>query len=212
MNNKDKIKAIKFNLFDMAICDVVRAIRGGSLVGAFILSLCIIDYLAGIYRKADEGYYKKIVSTYFKKLNPKYDPNYLYAVRCSLVHLYGKSDTLEDANIRFNLQHKNPENHLRIAPCSDGKNIYWLNLSNFVFDIIKVAYIFFEKLENKKEAELAPFIPRAEKIILIRNILNNKIVSKPNFSSIDPIFAVLDSQNIDWGILENDIYKLCLSK
>lgn len=212
MNNKDTIKAIKFNLFDMAIADVIRAIRGGSLVGAFILSLCIIDYLAGIYRNADRGYYKKIVSTYFKKLNPKYDPNYLYAIRCSLVHIYGKSDGLDDANIRFNLQHKNPENHLKIDPCSDGKNIYWLNLSNFVFDIIKAAYTFFEKLENKKEAELGPFILRAEKIILIRNILNNEIVSKPNFSSIDPIFAVLDSQNIDWGILENDIYKLCLSK
>lgn len=65
MTNKETIKRIKFNLFDMAVGDIIRAIRGGSLVGAFILCFCLIDYLARIYRKNTSGYYKKIISKYF---------------------------------------------------------------------------------------------------------------------------------------------------
>lgn len=61
MNNKETIIKIKLNLFDMAVGDIIRAIRGGLLVGAFILSFCLIDNLAGIYRKNISGYYKKLV-------------------------------------------------------------------------------------------------------------------------------------------------------
>ena len=206
MTNKEKIKKIKLNLFDMAIGDIIRAIRGGSLIGAFILSFCLIDYLAGIFYKAQKRYYKVIIREYFEN----YDVDYMYAIRCSLVHIYGRADAL--GNDSFFFQHKNPENHKRISFTTNGNRVYLLNLSNFVFDTIKASYNFFNDLENKSESELQEYIVRAEKIILIRNIKTGEIISKSNFSSLDSIFVSLDQKKVNWEILKNEIDKLCFSK
>jgi hypothetical protein len=35
----------KFDFFDTAIADILRAIDGRALMGAFILSFCCIDYM-----------------------------------------------------------------------------------------------------------------------------------------------------------------------
>ena len=196
MNNKETIRRIKLNLFDMAVGDIIRAIRGGSLVGAFILSFCLVDYLAGIYRKNTAGYYKKIVHRYLKK----YKTGYVWAIRCSLIHVYGTGDAMKEEKLDgFQLQHKNPENHLRVDDI-DGKKIYWLNLSNFVYDVIKATFEFFHEIENKPACMITAFIERAKKIILIRNLLTKEIYSKPNFSSIDILIyknLLVDHQSIN---------------
>lgn len=194
----------------MAIADVIRAIRGGSLVGAFILSFCIIDYLAGILEKSDNTNYKKIIDDYFDD----YNSEYMYAIRCSLVHVYGKADAMHIAGLnRFNFEHKRPEIHKQIDNI-DGVIVYWLNLSNFVFDVVKASYNFFtENLENKSESELEEYVERANNIIRIFDPVTGETTSiKTNFGSIDPIFSSLDSDNVNWDFLENEIYKLCLSK
>lgn len=195
----------------MAIGDIIRAIRGSSLVGAFILSFCLIDYLAGIYKEANKINYKEIVRKYLKN----YKEDYLYAIRCSLVHIYGIGDAMEDVNLdSFQFQHKNPENHRKITNVN-GKITYWLNLSNFVSDIIKASYKFFADLEKKTEKELEEYIKRADKVIKIWDPSTGKIYSKPNFGSIDFLFSILDSKEVeemDWRLLENNIYKLCLEK
>ena len=119
MTNKETISRIKLNLFDMAIGDIIRAIKGGSLVGSFILSFCLIDYLAGIYRKNTSGYFKKIISKYFEN----YVPGYVWAIRCSLIHTYGIGEAMKEEKLDgFQLQHKNPENHKRIDS-QEGKMI-----------------------------------------------------------------------------------------
>ncbi len=71
----DKLKFISFlwhSLHDMAFMDIQRASDGKSKMGAFILSSCFIDCLAGFRygKETNSNDYKNFVKTY---LNGKYD-------------------------------------------------------------------------------------------------------------------------------------------
>ena len=111
----------------------------------------------------------------------------------------------------FQLQHKNPENNRRIVT-ENGEKIYWLNLSNFVYDLIKAFYEFFSYIETKPECIINKLVERANRLIIVRNLLTGEIYNKPSFTLVDPIFSPLDLENIEWNLLEDSIYRLCLEK
>jgi len=206
MKNLEEIKLAKMKIFNYVVGDILKSIKGGALMGAFIQCFCLIDYLSNIARLAgndsNAGNYKNFVRTYF----PGYDPEKLYAIRCGLIHTYGQSERMKEAELDgYAFQHKNPENHRKYE-----NNIYWLNLSNFVFDVIKATFEFFKELEQKREDELYEYKERAKNIVSVFD--PSRILVSPNYGHIDPILSCMDSENIDWKILENEIYKLCLEK
>jgi|SRR3989304_7857347 len=207
MTDLEQINIAKMKIFTYVIGDILKSISGGALMGAFIQSFCLIDYLSAIARLTNNDAigdnYEKFVECYFKD----YDQKKLYAIRCGLVHTYGQSRSMESADLDgYTFQHKNPANHRKY-----DKRIYWLNLSNFIFDVIIATHNLFSGFEQKaNKGEKIPEIERANKIILVWGPLG--AVVSYNYGMIDPILSCLDSTNITWAILENEVYKLCLEK
>lgn len=136
----DRDKFISFlwhSLHEMAFLDIKRASNGKSKMGAFILSSCFIEYLAGFrYGKETSGKdYKNFITNYF---NGKYDPEKLYKdLRCRLVHNYSEGGT-------YTFIDNHPELHKKIT--QDGKIV--LNLEDFVSDIEAVLKLYFNELKS----------------------------------------------------------------
>jgi hypothetical protein len=106
----------KRNFFNTAIADVYRALDGGSHVGSFILTLCLIDQLTWV----EFGYQKKAFNQWVEKrllsLNIFYTgkTEELYSVRCGLIHSYGPSQKLLDRQFEgYLLRFCSPELHLQ---------------------------------------------------------------------------------------------------
>ena len=123
-----------------------------------------------------------------------------------LLHTYGTSRIMKDANLNgYSFTHKNPQaNKIYL------NGVYHLNLSNFIFDLIKGTYIYFTNLENKPEQELKEYVERSKEFLTVFGPLGEQYFT--NYGAIDLILSCLDSKDINWSILENEIYKLCLSK
>ena len=206
MTELQKIELAKIKIFSYVVGDIIKTIRGGALMGAFVQCFCLIDYLAAIGREANND---KISDNYEKFIENHlnyYDPKKLYAVRCGLIHTYGPSNSMKDADLDgYAFQHKNPRIHNKYY-----ERIYYLNLSNFLFDIIKTTYDFFNKIEKVPERDLSEYCRRMEVVLVVFNPFG--IVANLNFGSIDPVLSCMDCENINWSILENEIYKLCLTK
>jgi len=207
MSNLEFIKQTKMKLFGYAIGDIIRATRGNSLMGSFVQCFCFVGYIAEIARiikpgemAGDKICYKNFIEKYLSQ----YDSGKVYAIRCGLVHTYGYANSMNEAKITgYSFQHKNPENHRRYE-----NNVYHLNLSNFIFDIIKATYDFFKELESKSEEDLFDYIQRIKATLTVNTETGPRI--SMNYAGVDSILSVMDSSNIEWKMLEDNIYQLCL--
>ena len=86
-------KICKYDFFNTAIADILRAIDGGSLMGSLILCFCCIDYMGlalNPAKKNTRNEFKQFVRDYFAAVNVKYQnlDTQIYAIRNSLVHSY----------------------------------------------------------------------------------------------------------------------------
>ena len=194
-------------LFGYAIGDIIRATRGGSLVGAFIQCFCFLGYMseiAHILKIGEQARDNVLYKNFIEKYLPQYDNEKLYAIRCALVHTYGYSDSMNKAKLSgYSFQHKNPESHRIYAD-----NIYCLNLCNFIFDIIKSTHTFFDEVEGKSEDDLFDYRQRIKATLTVS--MGNEIRISMNYAMVDSILSCMDSEEIDWKLLEDNIYQLCL--
>lgn len=207
MSNKEFIKQVRMKFFGYAIGDIIRSTRGGSLMGAFIQCFCFIGYMSEIVSiKNSEKNLKNhiLYQNFVKKYLSNYDSKKLYAIRCALVHTYGHAKAMKSAKLSgYSFQHKNPENNRKYED-----NIYHLNLSNFIFDIVKASYIFFNDLEKKNEDELFDYRQRIKAMLTVNDQNGSRISS--NYAEVDKILSAMDAEKIDWKIVEDNIYQLCL--
>lgn len=150
MNSNPYTPAIlKFDFFDTAVADVFRAIDGGSIMGAFILSFCCIDYMGAAFeprKKNTRKEFKKFVKEYMGAINNKYQnlENEIYAIRNSLVHTYGQSDAIEEINLHPSFSHLHPELHLKMQIVED-KTMIGLNLPEFTGELVAAIEKYFRQ-------------------------------------------------------------------
>lgn len=137
--DKDKfIKSLWHSLHDMAFLDIKRASGGKSKMGAFILSSCFIEYLAGFrYGKETSGNdYKNFVKNYL----PQYNKDKPYKdLRCKLVHNYSEGGSYTFVDNKASLHGK-----------STADNKIVLNLENFIDDIESALKKYFEALKSNE--------------------------------------------------------------
>ncbi len=223
INNQQIITLNKLKIFNYVVGDIFRSITGGALTGTFIQCFCLIDYLSEMIKlnedesgeKIDKksNNYKKFLKKYFKT----YNSEYLYSIRCCLVHTYGVGDALEKAKLGgYQLQHKNPENHKVIERREGHENPkYWLNLSDFFFDVVKVTHNFFNEFVGKPEEELVTIAKRVTGTISVTkfdDVTRKPILSSLNYGNVHSALSAMDLKPINWGVVRNEIYRLCLTK
>ena len=141
MTDDEKILKIVQSLTVHALGDIKRASSGGCKLGAFILSSCLIDAMAGFVKGQDT--IRKDYINFVTRYMPAYDGNKLYYdLRCKLVHSYsvGGSYIFLDAK---------PEHHMKIS----GTKII-INLENFVSDVENALKKFCKRLQNPYETQL----------------------------------------------------------
>jgi hypothetical protein len=93
LDHMEKFHDLKRNFFNTAVADIYRAIDGSSLVGAFVLSFCLIDYMTWIEFGEKKGGFNDWIRKRLLPLNVSYlaKDHELYSVRNGLVHSYGPS-------------------------------------------------------------------------------------------------------------------------
>jgi len=140
----------------MAFGDIKRATSGNSIMGAFILCSCYIDYLAFYYsnEKDVNKRYKEFVHAFL----PKYDKEKLYKdLRCKLVHNYSEGGS-------YLFVHNHSSSHL-IYNNEYGKT--YINLEDFVQEL----YVATEKLFDmitKEETLIINAVKRHKEAPLLR--------------------------------------------
>jgi hypothetical protein len=139
----------KFDFFDTAVSDILRALDGGSLMGSYILGFCCIDYMG---MAIDPGKdinssrdFKAFVTKYMGEVDPLYRAltDHLWASRNSVIHVYGLSKSTKDLQIGTKFCPYHSGYHLRII--SDPNPQLWLDLPDFVGDIVASVELFFRK-------------------------------------------------------------------
>lgn len=164
-----KLEYHKRNFFNTAIADIFRAIDGGSRIGAFTLTFCLIDHLAWLefgHSTDIKGHFARWIQ---KRLRPHYIfyENYgeeLYSVRCGLVHTYGPSKEILNQKFEgYKLYFEYVGMHLQKVNNGTLK----LCLYSLLTDVVFAAHLFFEELE--KEANIEIF-ERLQKQIVILNV------------------------------------------
>jgi len=202
------LKEVKLRFFDMAIGDILRAIRGQSLMGAFTLSMCAIDAMAYL-RHAVPGNrnrenFERWVADWMVPLNGRCLPSILYALRCGLVHTYGYANAMQKCSlVGFRYVHNKPSQHW--AEPSPG--YYVLNLDSHVAEVCIAASRFFDDviLQAQKDAAFgAEAGARAQNLISVqiyevvalqpgrRQAIVRSQRAHRHFGEMDPALAPLD--------------------
>ena len=135
---KKDLSELKCNFFNTAVADIYRAIDGGSFVGAFILSFCLIDYMTWIeFGEKKNGFNRWIIKRLLP-LNIFYEQKdeELYSVRNGLVHSYGPSrDILKQKFAGYQLMQCSPELHLQKVNNAVMKICLYSLLTEIVFAV-----------------------------------------------------------------------------
>ena len=204
------LETTRRSLFYLPVRNVIQTIQGGAMMGAFTQTVCLIDYIAYI-RGLDESKrtkynYKAFVNDYLKKVNTNYDSGQIYAVRCSLVHTFGKSEAIKEIGITsVKFSHAEPNSHL-----GGKENEIQLDLGELLSDTIRAIWVYFEELtasnDMQKIAEAA-----SRGIYLIGVFEEGEQNLSEKYGKIHPLLEVLDNAPVDWGELKSRIKDLCLN-
>lgn len=146
LNKKKFISFLENSLYHMAFLDIKRACDGKSLMGAFILASCFIDYLAG-FRYGKRETKRKDYTDFITEYLPEYNAKNLYSdLRCKLVHNYSEGGS-------YSLTDSQPALHLKKNTIS--KTV--LNLQDFINDLEKAYNQYFKELEEKEQLQWLAF-------------------------------------------------------
>jgi len=206
------VPGVKYRFFDMAIADIIRAIRGRSLMGAFTLSMCAIDAMAYIRKplpkKGPGENFKKWVEDWIVPLNGNCRPDVLYALRCGLVHTYGYAKAMRKCGLHaFTYVHNQPQDHWD----QPAANSCVLNLESHVAEVTVAAFNFFDDVallcaqDSTLDEEVGG---RAGMLTVIhmleaenqgpgRLLIRHQVVTKRIYADMEPALAPLDNDGKD---------------
>jgi hypothetical protein len=176
--------------FDTAVADTLRAVDGGSLMGANTLALCVIDYLSYLRPRNLTGgvkeNYRSIVDDYLKKADARYDSAKIYALRCALVHTYAEVKEMNRAKVTgYLFTRKNPGFHF-----SGSDGVLRLNADLLVADVIWAAHLAFDA--NRTDAA---FERRGDSLLIV-NVSAAQMASRA-YASFHQALAEFDVASPD---------------
>jgi hypothetical protein len=155
---------VKESFFATVLGDILRAIEGQSLMGAFVLSFCSIDYLAEASKllgSKDYEFQSTVFIEYLKVCknlygnSDKVNTREWWAVRNSLVHNYGHSRATKKERIYPHFIHNSNDMHLKKKPFGSKGTKISINLDDLVADLILDTNDFFDKWKSEEENLIA---------------------------------------------------------
>ena len=226
-------KEFKFQFFSLVIGDILRALDGRSLIGAATLSMLALDYLAYHYylnvkeKKGGvpENKQASQSSSDFIGLLEDYLPTirgkdsgpklaeYIWATRCSLVHVYGISQSAyKNDNLRFSFSHHQyQESHLEITTTlTEDKTYIKYHLPIFISEIIILCDYYFDNLNQENES----FKKWSSEFIKIYDLKGQLLLGNHNqFMSIHSLLAPFDvSEKVSPPIMVDILSKMIYAR
>jgi len=199
---------IERSFFSTAIADTCRAIRGGSYMGAFTLSMCAIDAMAylrnALPSKGSRANFMTSVQDWIVPLNKACRPDVIWALRCGLVHTYGYANAMRNCGMRgYWYTNDRPADHWgETAP-----DYYTLNLDSHVAETTVAAFNFFESMPALCAQRVGleqEFADRAGRLNLVHKFALESVPGRPTtvkqsilrppaqFGAMDQALAPLD--------------------
>lgn len=225
MSQKNElISEYKSQFFENNIGDILRAMDGNSILGAFILTLCSIGALSSLYSVTDIAFrtysdkrkFEVWIDTWMRRFDSPqtllYPAGYLYAVRCALVHTYGGAAALDRIEIpAYTLTFDCPTLHM-LHQISNGKVVcHIVNLECLLADFITGAWDFWSTLEVQQSLQ-SDFSSECKMLIAeIDRPVNPTIkVSKAGrrFGDIHFALSTFDSNNPEYKVLKAGIHSI----
>lgn len=139
---------LKRNFYNTAVADILRAIDGGSQVGAFVLNFCLIDYANWIEFGSQPEGYKRWLEKYIMPISFNYQgkAEELYSVRNGLVHSYGPSKKIIAKEFAgYSLHKENVGMHMQRL----NSPVLNICLYSILTDTIYGLHSMFESLDEK---------------------------------------------------------------
>ena len=200
---QNDISFLKRNFFNTAVADIYRALDGKSIVGGFILTFCLIEYLNWIeFGEVKRGFNNWVIKRLIP-LNALYKDNdeELYSIRNGLVHSYGPSKKMTERVFSgYILVNGSPENHLvRI----NNENLH-IDLYSFLCDTVFAAHQLFEEL--KLRCPIKQYERLSKQII----VFNQNAPFK--FSDMHSGLSSLDKINVNLSDIKSDYTRVFLMK
>lgn len=214
-------KIHKFKFFDNVIGDILTTVNNGAIPGCYILCFCAIDYMGLALNPKKQTNtsedFKKFISEYLGKVNPDYltKQEELWAIRNSVIHVYGRSAATDKMKLNFLLGDCNSQNHLKYFEADTNIQAFWLNIQDFVAEIIAAIELFFRNNRNNEETlwewERKLFINFVDhRFSLISEIFANEFIPH---SKTHPYLKTLESvPEKDIHVIKEDIKLLLRQK
>ena len=157
-----KLDEVRTRFFDSAVADVLRAFDGGAIMGANILALCVFDYLTILCGRSGRSGYRHTVEDYLRQAEPRYKPEWVYAIRCALVHVHGHGDAMKEAKLdAFTFAHHEPGLHLQKTW---SPTALWINADDFATEVVWATKLFFDDGRITNDIE-----KNARKLLVVSN-------------------------------------------
>lgn len=144
--------------YQTIIRELLNSASMGNMMSAMLMGLCTIDYMSvplALPKKNTRTHFKQFLTDYMSKINPKYFETdiqkKIYAIRCSLVHVFGDSDATEDCNIvpEFFIGRLSNNLHLCESQNLNYEDRFFLSIPKFIGEIVSSVAEYFKQNETK---------------------------------------------------------------
>lgn len=162
----------KFDYFNSAVADMLRAGQSGAVIGSFVLGFCGIDYMGRAMNptapRNTSADFKAFVSQFLALVDPIYSTagDSLWAARNSLIHTYGLSESQVRLGVDLQFTFEFPQNHLRTLAVPGQASAFWLNLPEFIGEVVAGTELFF----RAQQATSAALVPWYQQLMLSHDI------------------------------------------
>jgi len=204
---------LRYSFFNTSVADVYRAMNGGCLLGSFVLLFCSMDAMSQIYasQSLDDESEKKIcdtcqqpiplikignsfrkwIRTFLKKESPYVEPQFLYELRCGLVHAHGSQI---GSRLNYSLTHRQPELHWNGLVNPQNEKGYILNLESMLAEYVLATANCFDVLESAWTADIGKMVANLNRLV---SLFQGPMLIEPpeKFATMHPSLGVFDDND-----------------
>jgi hypothetical protein len=144
-----KVEKVRYFVIDEILPEIVRAVIANSELAGMVLSLALVDYIAGYYvgKQSTGNDYIDFLNHYFPNTYKPYSYSIFHDLRNGLMHNLAAKNPWRPAATSFLIHHK-PSQHLELT--DEGRVLYSVPI--FAEDIRRAWFMYMYDLVMKKNA------------------------------------------------------------